>query len=126
VVNHICSRAQKGFNNQRYTQECLINVVETIQHCNVNSINGAVVAVDMAKAFDTLSHKFLREVFKFFNFGPSIIRWLTLLGENRSVCLLLDNGTYSRSFKLGRGRAQGDNISPNTFNFGGTNSHIED
>jgi hypothetical protein len=45
VVNRICSRAQKGFNNQRYTQECLINVVETIQHCNVNSINGAVVAV---------------------------------------------------------------------------------
>jgi hypothetical protein len=72
----------------------------------------------MAKAFDTLSHKFLREVFKFFNMGPSIIRWLSLLGENRSACILLDDGTYSRSFRLDRGRAEGDNISPNTFNFG--------
>jgi hypothetical protein len=118
IVNRICSRAQKGFNDRRFTQERLINVIETIQHCNVNKINGAVVAVDMAKAFDTLSHRFLREVFRFFKMGPSIIKWLTLLGENRSACLLLDDGNYSRSFDLGRGRAQGDNISPNTFNFG--------
>ncbi len=117
VVNRICSRAQKGFNSQRYTQECLINVIETIAHCRDNKINGAVVAVDMAKAFDTLSHAFLREVFKFFNIGPVMINWLTLLGENRTACILLDDGSYSRNFQLGRGRAQGDNISPNTFNF---------
>ncbi len=117
VGNRICSRAQKGFNSQRYTQECLINVIETIAHCRDNKINGAVVAVDMAKAFDTLSHAFLREVFKFFNIGPVMIKWLTLLGENRTACILLDDGSYSRNFQLGRGRAQGDNISPNTFNF---------
>jgi hypothetical protein len=72
----------------------------------------------MAKAFDTLAHGFLREVFKLFNMGPQMIRWLTLLGENRSACIILDDGSYSRNFKLDRGRAQGDNISPNTFNFG--------
>jgi hypothetical protein len=117
VVNRICSRAQKGFNNQRYTQECLINVIETIAHCNANNVNGAVVAVDMAKAFDTLSHGFLREFFRFFNIGKGMIDWLTLLGENRAACILLDDGSYSRNFKLDRGRTQGDNISPNTFNF---------
>jgi hypothetical protein len=46
-----------------------------------------------------------------------MIDWLTLLGENRIACILLDNGNYSRNFRLDRGRAQGDNISPNTFNF---------
>jgi hypothetical protein len=117
IVNRVCSRAQKGFNSQRYTQEVLINVMETIRYCNNCNIAGAVVAVDMAKAFDTLSHNFLREVFKFFGMGPNIIRWLTLLGENRQACILLDDGTYSRNFPLGGGRAQGDNISPNTFNF---------
>ena len=30
----------------------------------------------------------------------------------------MDDGTYSENFPLKRGRAQGDNISPNTFNFG--------
>ena len=46
-----------------------------------------------------------------------MIDWLTLLGENRTACIILDDGTYSRNFCLDRGRAQGDNISPNTFNF---------
>jgi hypothetical protein len=96
----------------------LINIIETIQHCNTNNVEGALVAVDMAKAFDTLAHGYLREVFNFFNFGPNFIRWLSLLGENRSACILLDNGEYSRPFELSRGQAQGDNISPNTFNFG--------
>jgi hypothetical protein len=96
----------------------LINVIESIGHCKSNNIPGAVVAVDMAKAFDTLSHAFLREVFKFFNFGPYLTSWLTLIGQNRTACIIMDDGNYSRNFALERGRAQGDNISPNTFNFG--------
>jgi hypothetical protein len=115
--NRICSRAQKGYNNKRYTQEVLINVWEQVNYCKVNNINGAVVAIDMAKAFDTLSHKFLTQVYKFFGFGPNIIKWLNLLGTNREAYIGLDNNINSRPFKLGRGRAQGDNISPNTFNF---------
>ncbi len=118
IVNRICSRSQKGFNKYRYTQECLINVIETIAYCNDNNVPGAVVAVDMAKAFDTLSHGFLCEVFKFFNFGQYMTKWLELIGQNRTACIILDDGTYSENFNLQRGRAQGDNISPNTFNFG--------
>ena len=75
------------------------------------------MAVDMAKAFDTLSNNFLDKVFQFFGFGPSIIKWLTLLGTNRTACILLDDGSLSRIFNLERGRPQGDNISLNTFNF---------
>jgi hypothetical protein len=117
VVNRICSRAQKGFNDSRYTQEVLINVIETIAYCNTNNVGGGVIAVDMAKAFDTLSHGFMNEVFRFLNFGPNLIRWLKLYGENRTACIILDNSEYSKSFPLERSRAQGDNISPNTFNF---------
>ncbi len=118
VVNRICSRSQKGFNDSRYTQECLINVIETINHCNRNGISGAVVAVDMAKAFDTLSHGYLEQVFSFFNMGPYIRKWLSLLGTKQTACIILNDNSYSRNFQLGRGSAQGDNISPNTFNFG--------
>ena len=117
VVNRICSRAQKGFNKHRYTQEVLINVWESIQKSkNLNS-NGAVMAIDMAKAFDTLSNSFLDQVFKFFGFGPIMRNWLKLVGTNRSACVILDDGKFSRNFNLERGRPQGDNISPNTFNF---------
>jgi hypothetical protein len=78
---------------------------------------GGVIAVDMAKAFDTLSQGFMTEVFKFLNFGPDLIRWLRLYGENCTACIILDNNEYSKSFNLEWSRAQGDNISPNTFNF---------
>jgi exonuclease III len=118
VVNRICSRAQKGYNKNRYTQEVIINVWETISFCRCEGINGALVAIDMAKAFDTLSHKFLSAVLKFFGFGPYMIKMLELIGNNRQACILGDTGTNSRYFPLGRGRPQGDTVSPNTFNFG--------
>jgi hypothetical protein len=116
-VNRLCTRAQKGYNPRRYTQEVLINVWEQIQNCKVNNIKGAIVAIDMAKAFDTLSHDFLGKVYDFFNFGENIKKWLSLLGNQREACILLDNGNKTNSFSLGCGRPQGDNISPNTFNF---------
>ena len=117
VVNRICSRSQKGFNKQRYTQEVLINVWETVRRCKTNNINGGIMAIDMAKAFDTLSNKFLDEVLKFFGFGNYIMSWLKLLGTNRTACIMLEDGELTRNFMLERGRPQGDNISPNTFNF---------
>ena len=82
VVNRICSRSQKGFNRTRYTQEVLINVWETINHCKRQNIDAAIVAVDMVKAFNTLSNNFLDKVLKFFNFGPNIRRWLALIGNS--------------------------------------------
>ena len=75
------------------------------------------MAVDMAKAFDTLSNNLLDKVFLYFGFGPTIRNWLTLFGTNRTACIMLENGTLSRNFNLERGRPQGDNISPNKFNF---------
>ena len=117
TVKRICSRSQKGFNNSRYTQEVLINVWETINHCKLDHINGAIMSIDMAKAFDTLSNGFLEGVLSFFGFGPTIRSWLKLLGNKRTSCILIDNGTTSRNFLLERVRPQGDNISPNTFNF---------
>ena len=117
IVNRICSRSQKSFNRSRYTQEVLINVWETISMCRKKNINEAIMAVDMAKAFDTLSNNFLDKVLRFFNLGPNIRKWLALIGNKRTACVLLEDGLCSRSFNLGGGRPQGDTISPTTFNF---------
>ena len=57
---------------------------------------GAVLAVDMAKAFDTVSSKFADAVYKFFGFGPVMQKWLSLLGTNRFACLILSlNSIFS-------------------------------
>ena len=75
------------------------------------------MAIDMAKAFDTLSNKFLDKVLKFFGFSNNMLAWLKLLGTNRTACIMLENGELMQNFSLGRSRPQGDNISLNTFNF---------
>jgi hypothetical protein len=117
IVNRVCSRAQKGYNSERYVQEVLINVVETIAHCKHNNLRGSVLAVDMAKAFDSLNHMFMKSVYKFFGFGENIIKWLNLLGNSREASILLGNGSSTPSFRIETGCAQGDNPSPNIFNF---------
>jgi exonuclease III len=117
IVNRICSRAQKGYNSDRYVQEVLINVCETIAHCKTANTRGSVLAIDMAKAFDTLNHDYIKAVFRFFGFGDYIIKWLNLLGNRRQACILMDGGLSTKFFDLDTGRAQGDNLSPFIFNF---------
>jgi hypothetical protein len=57
ACNYIYSRSQKGFTSNRYIQEVLINLCETIGYCNSNNIPACIVAIDQSKAFDSISHK---------------------------------------------------------------------
>jgi hypothetical protein len=71
-----------------------------IAHCKKHEINGAILSIDQAKAFDTVSHKFMNSVYKFFGFGPNFVRLLETLGNNRTACISFDDGSHSPPFKL--------------------------
>jgi hypothetical protein len=74
--------------------------------------------LDIQKAFDSLSHSYLQNVFNFYNFGPNISRWLTLLSTNRAARIIINSDITTEIFELERGNAQGDTISPFLFNLG--------
>jgi hypothetical protein len=93
--SYIFSRAQKGFTCDRQIQEVLINVIESIAHCKKNDISGAILSIDQAKAFDTVSHRFMNSVYKFFGFGPNFVKLLETLGNNRTACISFDDGSHS-------------------------------
>jgi hypothetical protein len=38
-----------------------------------------LVSLDIKKAFDSISHSYMSEVLKFFNFGDQFIKWVRLL-----------------------------------------------
>jgi hypothetical protein len=97
VINRVCSRAQKGYNSNRYVQEILINTCETIAHCKSENIRGSVLAVDMAKAFDSLDHNYVIAVLRFFGFGDNIIKWLSLLWNKRKASIIMNAGINSSS-----------------------------
>lgn len=94
----------------------MINVLETIGFCKKNNISGAVLSIDQAKAFDSVSHPFMHEVYKFFNFGNSFIDMLETMGNNRTACISMEDGSLSRNFDLEVGRTQGDAPSPVQYN----------
>ncbi len=118
VVNRFTSRAQKGFTKHRYIQEVLINVCETIRHCDTNNIGAALVSVDQSRAFDTISHKYMSEVYKFFGFGELFVNMMDTLGNNRNASIIFEDGTTSENFGLETGRPQGDGPSPLQYNMG--------
>jgi hypothetical protein len=72
-----------GFNKSRQIRqlhEVIINTLENMNFCKVNRIKGAIVSIDMSKAFDSVSHSYLTKVYEFYNFGDRIRRWLSAIG----------------------------------------------
>jgi hypothetical protein len=110
------SRAQKGFTNERHIQEVHINVIEGIAYCKQNDIPACILSIDQAKAFDSVSHKYKAEVFKFFGFGPNFTNLLNTLCTKRMACISFDDGSLSSNFDLDRGDAQGNTPSPILYN----------
>jgi hypothetical protein len=66
----ILSRAQKGFTNKRYIQECIINIIDNIALSEGSATPAFVLALDMAKALDTVKHDFITRAYEFFGIGP--------------------------------------------------------
>ena len=115
-ADRFCSRAQKGYTSARHIQEVLINVLENIAFCKSNNVPGAVVAVDISKAFDTVLHSFMNEAYRFFGVGNTFISMMETLGSGRNACIIFEDNSTSKNFPLGTGRPQGDNTSPLQFN----------
>jgi hypothetical protein len=117
-MNKLTPCAQKGYANGRYCQEVLIGVIDTIETCKAKKIKGGLLSLDIQKAFDSISHSYLQNIFKFYNFGPNISRWLTLLSTNRAARIIINSNISTEIFELARGNAQGNTISPFLFNLG--------
>ena len=74
-------------------------------------IPGLLLSIDLEKAFDTVSWKFISKVLEYFNFGRPVKTWISLF-QNGAESFILQNGFMSDFFNLKRGCRQGDPISP--------------
>ena len=117
-IDKITKVGQKGYSSTKQCQEVLICLLDEIQKAKASNKKGALLSLDIKKAFDSISHEYLLKAYKFFNFGDYIIKWLKLIGTNRKACIIMEDESLSPFFNLDRGNAQGDNISPFSFNIG--------
>jgi Reverse transcriptase (RNA-dependent DNA polymerase) len=118
VMDKITAIGQKGYSKTKYCQEVIMSIIEGINKCNVNKKKGALISLDIRKAFDSISHKYLESCLKFFNFGDQFIKVVMLLCTGRQAAIILDDNKIGKNFDLLRGNAQGDTISPFLFNIG--------
>jgi hypothetical protein len=87
-----------------------------VAHCKNSGISGAILSIDQAKAFDSVSHIYMHYVYEFFGFGPEFIRLMETLGNNRTACIAFEDGSFSAEINLECGRAQGNTSSPVEYN----------
>ena len=69
-----------------------------------------LIKLDMSKAFDKISWKYIRETLKAFGFHPTWIHWIMWLISSSFFSILL-NGTPISTFKTSRGIRKGDPLS---------------
>ena len=117
IADTVMSRAQKGFTQSRYIQEVIINVIHGISHCNRTNTPAFVLALDQSKAFDSVRHDFMLEVYKFIGIGPNFVKMLNLITTGRNATIIFDDQSLSRQFALETGAPQGNSPSPLQYNF---------
>ena len=65
--------------------------------------------MDIEKACDSLDHMFLIFTIEKYGFGKNFISWVKMLFKNQEPCVL-NGGTTTKYFLLGRGALQGDQL----------------
>jgi hypothetical protein len=78
--------------------------------CQSKKIDGLLISLDAKKAFDSVSHDYIRETLKAYGFGDKFIKYLNTLYNGLSVNVLV-NGFFSEKINIERGVKQGDALS---------------
>ena len=85
-----------------------------IDDCESKGIQGLVANFDLAKAFDTVDHGYIRRVFSAYGFPAEFINMFDTLYRSAESAVM-NNGRTTKYFPLERGCRQGDPSSPYVF-----------
>ena len=74
---------QSGFLKGRNIGSNVRLIMDVIEYTECNETPGAILLLDIEKAFDSVNHDFLLQVLKYFDFGDNFISWVKTLYTNR-------------------------------------------
>ena len=87
------------------------NIRDLISLAKLRGDHSCILSIDQQKAYDRVSHEWMRKVLKENNFGPNFLKWISILNEGATSKILL-NKSLTNEFTLHRGVRQGDVMSP--------------
>ena len=91
----------------RFIGESIGLVSDSLEHTEVEPMEGYIFAADIEKAFDSVDHSFLIAVLKTFGLGHKFIQCVKTLLYDQQSCVM-NNGHSTSYFALKRGSRQGD------------------
>lgn len=115
-ANKITSIKQKAYSKTKVGHEGVINILDNIRKAIDNNANLAIILLDFSKAFDMLEHDLIEETFKFFGFGPHMLRILKTIITGRMGGIITKEG-LTELFNFLSGNGQGDSSSATIFIF---------
>ena len=110
-LNH---KSQKGYSSKYSIQEGLIFTYEIINKALKSNTPLGILNLDFSSAFDSISHDYIKEAFKFHNFGPFMINFLITCLSDRYAHISTPDG-ITENFVIKVGSLQGDRSSPDVF-----------
>jgi hypothetical protein len=69
--------------------------------CKSKNIDGLLISLDAKKAFDSVSHDYIRETLRVYGFGEKFIQYFNTLYNGLSVKVLV-NGFFSEKINIKR------------------------
>ena len=114
LLQKLISGCQKAYQNTANIGEIILDIVESIAICNHHKKPACILLIDFSKAFDSISHDYIYETLRFFNFGDYFIKIVKTMLTGRTCTVMID-GFETKPFNIERGVPQGDTASPYLF-----------
>ena len=110
VIGNIISNDQTAYIKGRYMDTNIRLVSDVIDYFDMMEESGFLLMLDFKKAFDSIEWNFLLRALRYFNFGPTFIKWVETIYSKPEACIK-NNGHISDTFKISRGIRQGCPVS---------------
>ena len=88
TLDYLIHENQKGFISGRFLGENIRLIYDVLFETKNRNLQGLILSIDFEKAFDTVSWKFIVKTLKYCNFGPSIVRWISLFKKGTESCII--------------------------------------
>ena len=117
MLPKIISNSQFDFVKGRYIGKAIRTTYDAMEYAKNKKRAKILLLIDFKKAFDSLSHKFLKECLKRFGFGENIRKWIDILITNFKININ-NGGNLSDYITLFKGCKHGNPISSCLFILG--------
>ena len=114
LLPDLISTDQNGFVPGRFIGYNIARILNLIDICNEDNIEGVLLNIDFEKAFDCVEWDFIYETLAFLGFPKKLIDMIKTLYNGIQSCVT-NNGHQSQFFTLGRVVRQGCPLSPYLF-----------